>query len=127
MNALEEIKKNLGSILDGDNQKLVENAEKLGKHLATKGLTTSQIRNVFDVAKRISWSESAIDKLNLLRPKLAYTAGRHRKKMPVIVDLQEILDGAIQEVVKSKGKKKFTNFQNFFEAIVSYHRRYGKE
>ena len=127
MNALEEIKKNLGPILDGDNQKLVENAEKLGKHLATKGLTTSQIRNVFDVAKRISWSESAIDKLNLLRPKLAYTAGRHRKKMPVIVDLQEILDGAIQEVVKSKGKKKFTNFQNFFEAIVAYHRRYGKE
>jgi CRISPR-associated protein Csm2 len=67
------------------------------------------------------------DRLNLLRPKMAYIAGRHGHKdrgklVGAIVDLQEVLDEGIK---RTSNEKEFENFKNFFEAILAYH-RYNK-
>ncbi len=121
---VEEIKRELPSILAGDSEKLVENARRLGKHLGGR-LSTSQIRGIFSEVKQMR--EYDEQRLNLLRPKMAYTAGRHGKMTQgkltgVIVDLQEILDECIK---RTRNKEDFENFRNFFEAILAYHRYYG--
>ncbi|HEC92011.1 MAG TPA: type III-A CRISPR-associated protein Csm2 [Candidatus Atribacteria bacterium] len=122
---VEEIKRDLPDILSGDGEKLIESATKLGKHLSRK-LSTSQIRNIYEEVKKMR--EFDRNRLNLLRAKLAYTAGRHGDRdrktgrlVGPIVDLQEVLDEAIKKV----DEKTFGNFQNFFEAILAYHRYYG--
>jgi CRISPR-associated protein Csm2 len=121
-NIVGEVKKDLSNILAGDSKKLVEDAEKLGRYLAQrrgriKEMTTSQIRNIFSEVKRMEFNKY---KIELLRPKLAYTA-RHEE----VRDLQEVLDEAIRKV--ENDEEKFERFRDFFEAVVAYHRRYGKE
>lgn len=121
---VEGIKGDLPSILAGDSEKLVENAEKLGKRLG-KELSTSQIRRIFSEVKQME--EYDKDRLNLLRPKMAYTAARHGNKargqlVGAIVDLQEVLDECIK---MTNSPEEFANFKEFFEAILAYHRYYG--
>jgi CRISPR-associated protein Csm2 len=113
----EKLNSILADVLAGKSEILVKEAEALGWHLKNKGLTTSQIRNIFSEVKRMH--EFNKDKLNLLRPKLAYTVGRHKEK---VKDLQLVLDSAIQKV---NDENDFRNFQYFFEAILAYHRYYG--
>ncbi|MCD6209776.1 MAG: type III-A CRISPR-associated protein Csm2 [Methanophagales archaeon] len=123
-NIVEKIKKDLPDILAGDSKKLVEDAKDLGELLGKEkreggtGMTTSQIRNIFSEVKKMEFDKYKID---LLRPKLAYTAGRHREVLP----LQEVLDKAIKEIDDDEGK--FDRFKDFFEAIVAYHRKWGKD
>ncbi|MCW7080985.1 MAG: type III-A CRISPR-associated protein Csm2 [Candidatus Methanospirare jalkutatii] len=124
MGLIEEIKRDIPSILGGDTKKLVEDAEKLGKHLGRR-LSTSQIRIIFSEVKQMQ--EYDRDKLNLLRPKMAYIAGRHGQRkggrlVGPIVDLQEVLDECIRKI---SSEEDFKNFKNFFEAILAYHRYYG--
>jgi len=121
---VEEIKKELPSILAGDSKKLVENARRLGEHLGGR-LSTSQIRSIFSEVKQMRRYDE--DRLNLLRPKMAYTAGKHGSRVQgklvgPIVDLQEILDKCIERI---SSEEEFENFKNFFEAILAYHRYYG--
>lgn len=121
---VEGIKSELPSILDGDSKKLVENAERLGKHLSGR-LSTSQIRGIFSEVKQMRGYDE--HRLNLLRPKMAYAAGRHGNKVRgklvgPIVDLQEVLDECIKI---TSGEKEFENFRDFFEAILAYHRYHG--
>ncbi len=121
---VEEIKKELPSILAGDSKKLVENARKLGEHLGGR-LSTSQIRSIFSEVKQMRRYNE--DRLNLLRPKMAYTAGKHGSRVQgklvgPIVDLQEILDKCIERI---SSEEEFENFKSFFEAILAYHRYYG--
>jgi len=121
---VEEIKKELPSILGGDSKKLVENARRLGEHLGGR-LSTSQIRSIFSEVKQMRRYDE--DRLNLLRPKMAYTAGRHGKMKEgkltgPVVDLQEILDECIERI---SSEEEFENFKSFFEAILAYHRYYG--
>lgn len=123
-NIVEEVKKDLPEILSGNIEKLVENAEKFGKYLGKNGLTTSQIRNIFSDVKKLGSYEKSKTELLLLRPKLAYVAGRHGKRTRVIKDLQEVIDTCIKQV---KDKNSFKNFRDFFEAILAYHKYYGKE
>jgi len=118
-NVVAEVKNDLDAILAGNSEKMVNDAERLGKHLADRRMTSSQIRNIFSEVKGMHEFEKY--KLDLLRPKLAYTAGRHKQ----VQDLQEVLDAAIRKV--GDDESKFENFKNFFEAIVAYHRLYGKE
>jgi len=124
---VEEIKKELPSILGGDSKKLVENARRLGEHLGGGQLSTSQIRSIFSEVKQMREYEKDKHRLNLLRPKMAYTAGRHGKMKGgkltgPIVDLQEILDKCIERI---SSEEEFENFKSFFEAILAYHRYYG--
>lgn len=116
MSIVDEIKANVPSILAGDSETLVDSAEKFGRHLAENDMKTSQIRKIFGEVKKMQGYDK--NALNLLRPKLAYTAGRHKK----VRDLQEVLDEAIKMI---DDQSKFENFRNFFEAIVAYHKKYG--
>ena len=124
MELIDEIRRDIPSILGGDTKKLVEDAEKLGKHLGRR-LPTSQIRVIFSEVKQMR--EYDRDKLNLLRPKMAYIAGRHGQRkggrlVGPIVDLREVLDECIRKI---SSEEDFKNFKNFFEAILAYHRYYG--
>ena len=108
-------------ILEGNAQRLNEEANGLGEYFALGGererLSSSQIRNVLDRLQRMKSFDLA--KLQLLRPLLAYAAGRHGGK---VKELQKISDRAIQMV---QNDTHFINFKNFFEAIVAYHRYHG--
>jgi CRISPR-associated protein Csm2 len=108
-------------ILEGNAQSLNEVAGQLGGYFAQGGekdkLSSSQIRNVLDKLQRMKGFD--MNRLQLLRPLLAYAAGRHGGK---VRELQQISDSAIQLV---QNQDHFVNFKNFFEAIVAYHRYHG--
>ena len=122
-NMVKDVKRDLPDILAGDSKKLVEDAKNLGELLGTEkreggtGMTTSQIRNIFSEVKKMKFDKY---KIELLRPQLAYTAGKHHEVAP----LQEVLDEAIKGI---DDESKFDRFKDFFEAIVAYHRKRGKE
>lgn len=109
-------------IIKGDTKKLVKVAEELGKHLESRGLTTSQIRNVFGSVKKMEMRGFEERELLLLKPKLAYAEGRLGSKKGT-KDMRNILSIAIDYVGDSQ--KHFENFCNFFEAILAYHRAAG--
>jgi len=109
-------------IKEGNVEKLNEIAEKLGKIYADRreGLSTSQIRSVLNEIQSMQRYDK--NRLQLLRPKLAYVAGRHSRNAPIIKkDFQPLMDQAIRMV----NEDNFKNFKNFVEAIVAYHRFYG--
>lgn len=114
----------LEQIMAGDARKLVEVAERLGKDFARNGLSTSQIRNVFGAVKRLQmkgqFDQQAARELILLKPKLAYQAGRHGD---TVKHLGQVLSKAIDRV--ESDPKRFENFADFFEAILAYHKAYG--
>ena len=108
-------------IVGGNVTEANEICNELGKYYAEgqerEKMSSSQIRNVLDRLQRMGGYSP--DKLQLLRPLLAYAAGRHGGK---VKHLQGIIDRAI---LKVKDEKSFENLKNFFEAIVAYHRFYG--
>lgn len=110
----------LKKVLAGDVKELNSYAAELAqsylKGKESDKLSTSQIRNVLDEIQRMR--EFDENRLHLLRPKLAYAAGRHKGR---VQDFQKLLDTTIK--ITDKGK--FTHFKNFVEAIVAYHRYHG--
>ncbi len=122
---VEDVKAKLNEILEGNAKVMVECANKLGEYLSKddrrkrKKLTTSQIRSIFSQVQRMKFDPN---ELNLLRPYLAYAAGRH--KHTKVEDLQDVLDTAIQKV---NNEEHFKNFKKFFEAILAYHKFHGGE
>lgn len=108
-------------VVTGNALSLNKQANELGQYFAQGGerdrLSSSQIRNVLDKLQRMKSFD--LTKLQLLRPLLAYAAGRHGGK---VKELQKISDQAIQMV---QNDQHFVNFKNFFEAIVAYHRYHG--
>ena len=105
---------------------LVKDADEFGQFLAkTIGLKTSQIRKFLDEIRRIQ-SDVTRNKEEgffrnqsmLLKPKLAYAAGRHNEVKPVL----KLLDICIDRVHDNID---FRNFARFVEAIIAYHRYYG--
>ena len=115
-------------VVEGDSKKLVGWAETIGKGLASGGLTTSQIRNVFGIIRQIEMQGygdlTQQRKLLLLKPKLAYARGRESnwEKRQVLQDLEDVLSPAIDLV---ENEQHFRNFFDFFEAILAYHRAAG--
>ena len=95
-------------------------AEEKAKHSAagrdTERLSTSQVRSILDELHRMSKFDDA--RLQMMRPRSAYAAGRHKGK---VKDMQAILDIAI-EMTDSNN---FHNLRNLVEAIVAYHRYHG--
>jgi CRISPR-associated protein Csm2 len=113
----------------------------IGKELKNeKGeVTTSQIRQPFSKmktieAKGINSPGQWLDFM-MLKPYLAYAAGRHRKSG--LYSLKDRLIWAIDEVLKAEAQqadetdienekaRRFKNFCKFFEAILAYHRAAG--
>lgn len=131
-------KEDLIAILDGDDpQKLVRIAEEIARDRLIRrrnqdridertSVSTSQIRNIFGTVKSLEAkgepNAEVISKLVLLKPKLAYAAGRH-KDVPGMKDLQAILSDAIDLVFENKDR--FGMFCGFFEAILAYHKAHG--
>ena len=95
---------------------LLEETERFVRELGSQ-LTTGQIRNVYDKAIKAN----DLNELKMIRPQLAYIAGREKndnqKKFLAFLD-------KIIKLVQSEEQQK--NFNVFFEAIIAYHKYYGK-
>lgn len=118
--ALENVTVLLDSSKDPNGTVLITNAENLGRYLVkTAKMTTSQIRKLFTEVKKLDFKNNGPYQVNILRAKLAYTAGRYKQ----VKDLQRVLDLALQEVGESE--EEYNRFADFFEAIVAYHKKYG--
>lgn len=105
--------------------KLVDLAEKMGDFLANRiRLKTSQIRKFLDAVNEIK-SKGTQEKeadfrsaCMLLKPKLAYAAGRQDEVKPLMAVLVPCID-------RVYGKDDFTRFYRFVESIIAYHRYHG--
>lgn len=112
---------------------LVKWADELGQSLKNQGLSTAQIRALFGEVRQIEaeWSieqqrDRARRRLVLLKPKMAYRARRERGR--AVEALVNVLDPALDLVVKAPPEKQdahFKHFVEFFEAILAYHKAYG--
>ncbi|HOP86237.1 MAG TPA: type III-A CRISPR-associated protein Csm2 [Syntrophorhabdaceae bacterium] len=103
---------------------LVDVAEKLGKHLKDTGLKTTQIRRFLDGIRKLDvqfnkGKDFLEDQVVLLKPKLAYAAGRNQSVRPLMEVLQPAIAGA------GKSYADFKKLLSFIEAIVAYHKFYG--
>jgi CRISPR-associated protein Csm2 len=106
---------------------MIDAAEKFGRHLARENrITTSQVRHAYGTMKKlemIGWHENTASQVQrqlwLLKPRLAYAAGRHGQG---VVDLEKVISTAINHVSDAKS---FEHFCQFFEAIIAYHKASG--
>lgn len=117
-------------IVSGADIFLPDYAEKLGEILANsedKGnehkLTNSQIRSIYGEIKRIQISGFNMNKSSfyLLRPKMAYAAGRNKNNERVQL-FKLFFEDAWKEV---KDEDTFKNFCNLIEAVLAYHKAFG--
>jgi CRISPR-associated protein Csm2 len=114
---------------------LVKYADKFGKHLASPevNLKATQIRRFFDAVKKVEFeankeafkdgkNEFNRDDVLLLKPKLAYAAGRQRKEVkPLMLLLGPCID-------RVNSREDFKTFVRFIEGMVAYHKFYnGKD
>ncbi len=115
------------AIITGDTKALVDKAQQLGPELKRGELTTSQIRNIFGLIKKMERRDFSPDRLLLVKPKLAYAAARHNKAG--LTTLKNVLSDAIDVVVEADDQRvqaeRFKQFVNLFEAILAYHREAG--
>lgn len=118
--------KPIGDFSKVDMNDIVELSEKAGENFSKK-IKINQIRRFLDGVRRIENRlkggddfEAVKDQVVLLRPMLAYAAGRDPKKMKA---LMEFLDPAIQSGRKSQ--ENFMKLLRLIEGIVAYHRYHG--
>lgn len=115
-------------IKEGSSPEMIEACEVLGYFMATgnkdvnHALTKSQIRNVFGEIKRIQIKgfENERKDFYLLKPKVAYNAGRHNK-LGILV-FKEYFNLAYACVENASD---YEHFCDFFEAILAYHKAFG--
>lgn len=121
-------------ITDENSETLVSTSEALGLLLKVKGVSSSQLRNIFGYVKRLEADvkgntedklpQKTILKLRLLSPKMAYVIGRAQNySVRTLEILKSFFDECIEKIGDSK--EKFEKFINVFEAILSYHKYYG--
>jgi len=102
---------------------LVEYAEKMGKYLRTVYLKTTQIRKILDAVNKIKATADSKnfnpDNIVLLKPQLAYAAGRQPHQVKPLIDV------ILPCIDKIKEYEDFKKFAKFLEAILAYHKFYG--
>jgi CRISPR-associated protein Csm2 len=124
-------------ITSGIDNPCIDFTDSFGKYLATNGLSTSQIRNVFGELKRIQLKGIETENVSflLLKPKIAYAIARaiktlrnhQEKERKAFEAFRDIMNEAItvtQENEKTNPDR-FQRFCDFFEAILAYHKCYG--
>ncbi|MGD2084962.1 MAG: type III-A CRISPR-associated protein Csm2 [Candidatus Aminicenantes bacterium] len=110
---------------------LVTKAEEFGKRLKERNVKRSQFRRVFTHIKKIQANVESkkLDKtanipgeilkeILLLKPKMAYTAGRHKS-------ITDFYDVVVKFVNGMKTVTEFNRFYDFVEATLAYHRYHG--
>ncbi len=99
--------------------------ESMGKCL--ESVSSSQLRNIYGEIIRIKMKGFDEEKTAflLLKPKVAYNYGRlkGREQKSFGTFKEEFFDKAHKEV---KNEENFKNFVNLFEAILAYHKVYGR-
>ncbi len=103
----------------GNYNNYIDNVEKYIKE-KTSSISSSQLRNIFSRVKKAQSPED----LWILRPKLAYVAGRDTGSNKSEIEIKELvylLDKLIQNV---DSESKVEQFVDFFEAIIAYHKYY---
>lgn len=95
-----------------DAAELVRYAERKGRELFRIDLSAAQVRNVLDSIQAMKSYDAG--RFELLKPKLAYAAG----KKPEFRDFRNVLEEAMRCVCDEES---FSFFRSFVEAIVAYH------
>jgi CRISPR-associated protein Csm2 len=111
---------------------LVETAQKFGERLERNRIKSSQFRRVFTHIKKIQINmeskdygkdapipEGILKEVLLLKPKIAYTAGRHE-------NIRDFYDVMVQFVNDMETVGDFNRFYDFVEASLAYHRYYSE-
>ncbi len=114
-----------------DYNELVKKAEEFGIRLKERDVKSSQFRRVFGHIKKIQndveskkYEKTAdipgeiLKEILLLKPKMAYTAGRHK-------NLKDFYDVVVTFVNGMKTVMEFNRFYDFVEATLAYHRYHG--
>jgi len=87
-------------------------------------ITSNQLRGVYD---EINKCKTNLD-LQLVRPKLAYIAGRQKDAKDIVMFFNDLLKYANDQIIKTKDDSGIIkNIKEFFAALVSYHKYYYKE
>jgi CRISPR-associated protein Csm2 len=110
---------------------LVTKAEEFGKRLKERNVKRSQFRRVFTHIKKIQTNVESkklektadipgeiLKEILLLKPKMAYTAGRH-------TNITDFYDVVVKFVNGMKTVTEFNRFYDFVEATLAYHRYHG--
>jgi CRISPR-associated protein Csm2 len=126
---VDEIVKKVGALgkleeLSADD--LVEFCDQFGNELKEDKVTTSQMRKVFSEIKHMhlearSPGSQAVfnpDRVKLLKPKIAYLAGREAKLKP----FKRVMDALIDKV---RDEQDFGRLAAFMEAVIAYHKYHG--
>lgn len=118
-------------VTKGIDENAVIHAKEMASELASKGISTSQIRNVFGEIKKIQALGAEKDKgrsrLHMLGPKIAYAigrmdSGRDAPKRDSFSKLLNEVEMAVGRIAETDHQKRFDNFVEYMEAIVAYHR-----
>lgn len=121
-------------ITNGLQADAVKAARNMGEKLASKGVSTSQIRNVFGEIKKIQAlgvaNEKGKSRLYMVGPKLAYAIGRldskrDSSKAEAMGELLQNVESAVSWIEKDDNSKRFNHFVDYMEAVVAYHRYNG--
>ncbi len=95
---------------------IINEAKEFAKEISANDLT-SQLRKFYGEVKRLQLNGYNNVKFKLIKPKLAYAAGRNKK----IIKFYEVMSDAIDKV---NDQTSFDNFVKMFEAIIAYHKFY---
>jgi len=122
-----------------DPDSLGHKAEALAEQLAAHtGLTTHQLRRFYNEVKSIertldassdrsaAWV-NACRRIKLLKAKAVYNASRKQNKLPS--EFKEFISICVDRIPaeQKQGEKTFSDFSQFFEAIVGYSSQYVRE
>lgn len=83
---------------------------------------TSDIYNDVLLCRNDKLDSSIVERINYLRIRFLYEAGRNRRDVGKFVEKAEILN-CLAEIQGSK--KRFILFNRYMEALIAYHKYYG--
>ncbi|NIK73934.1 CRISPR-associated protein Csm2 [Thermonema lapsum] len=117
-----------GPIDQWKEEALIECSEELAKR--SKDVKTNQLRNFFSAVLRIKTDFAASGKyedvhlaLLMLKPKLAYAAGRNEDVGNFADDMREVVEATL----KAGNEEGLKRFFLFVESVVAYHKCYGSD
>jgi len=119
--------------LNADVSTIVQKAEDMALQFTRDKLKTNQIRNFYSAITRMradfEQSENGYEQVKtqlvMLKPKLAYAAGR---QTAVRANFYQFMTSAIKSVEQASDKSKaMENFFLLVESVVAYHKFHGGE